>query len=229
MSRLYEREQTVAIQAVTEAARLCRAVARKISPEVLAKKDKSPVTVADFGSQALICRTLAAAFPDDPVIAEEDAAELKTPENSAILQQVLRHVRNLLSEPAGGAAKQSAKRIVCGWIDHGGGSQYSSDSGRSTRSTAPRGFSVASNTRSALRPHRGRSYRRGRAGMPQLGVQPDTKEQATASAARCDFPRRERAGGVCLPDAAGRIRAAPVRLEVSHRDRSRRRPILRVR
>ena len=44
MNRLYEREQAVAIQAVREAARLCRAVASEISPEVLAKKDKSPVT-----------------------------------------------------------------------------------------------------------------------------------------------------------------------------------------
>ena len=48
--------------------------AAEISPEVLAKKDKSPVTVADFGSQALICRALIESFPDDPVIAEEDAA-----------------------------------------------------------------------------------------------------------------------------------------------------------
>ena len=67
---------------------------------MLAKKDKSPVTVADFGSQALICRTLAEAFPDDPVIAEEDAAELRRPENAAVLEQVLRHVRAVRSEAA---------------------------------------------------------------------------------------------------------------------------------
>ena len=77
MNELYEREQAVAIGAVRAAARLCRAVRSEISPDVLAKKDKSPVTVADFGSQALICRELAEAFPDDPVIAEEDAAELR--------------------------------------------------------------------------------------------------------------------------------------------------------
>ena len=66
----------------------------EISPEVLAKKDKSPVTVADFGSQALIARALAEAFPDDPVIAEEDSAELRQPENAPLLDQVLRHVRD---------------------------------------------------------------------------------------------------------------------------------------
>ena len=89
MSRLYEREQSVAIQAVREEPGFAGRWPVEISPEVLAKKDKSPVTVADFGSQALICRTLAEAFPDDPVIAEEDAAELKSPENAAILEQVL--------------------------------------------------------------------------------------------------------------------------------------------
>ena len=59
----------------------------EISPEVLDKKDKSPVTVADFGSQAVVCRALAEAFPDDPVIAEEDSTELRPPENAAILDR----------------------------------------------------------------------------------------------------------------------------------------------
>jgi HAL2 family 3'(2'),5'-bisphosphate nucleotidase len=124
MSRLYEREQAVAIQAVREAARLCQAVASEISPEVLAKKDKSPVTVADFGSQALICRTLAEAFPDDPVIAEEDAVELRGPENAAILAQVIRHVSAVRSETASAAGVTIDGEQVCRWIDHGGGSRY---------------------------------------------------------------------------------------------------------
>jgi 3'(2'), 5'-bisphosphate nucleotidase len=125
MSRLYEREKAVAIRAVHEAAWLCQAVAGEISPEVLAKKDKSPVTVADFGSQALICRTLAEAFPDDPVIAEEDAADLKRPENSALLEQVLRHVRTVRSQAGETAGVVISPEHVCHWIDHGGSSQYS--------------------------------------------------------------------------------------------------------
>src|SRR5262249_17263124 len=93
MSESYIREREVAIRAVCEAARLCRAVRAAIAPEALAKKDQSPVTVADFGSQALICRTLAEAFPDDPVIAEEDADELRQPQNAPLLAEVLRHIR----------------------------------------------------------------------------------------------------------------------------------------
>jgi 3'-phosphoadenosine 5'-phosphosulfate (PAPS) 3'-phosphatase len=125
ISRIYDREQVVAVEAVREASRLCRAVAGEISPEVLSKKDKSPVTVADFGSQALIARTLAEAFPDDPIIAEEDSAELRQAENAAILDQVLRHVRAVRAEgdPAA-AGKDLEAGEVCQWIDRGGTSEY---------------------------------------------------------------------------------------------------------
>jgi len=126
MNRDYERERVVAIRAVREAARLCRAVGAEISPEALAKKDKSPVTVADFGSQAMICRALAEAFPDDPVIAEEDSIELRRPENAPILDQVLRHVRAVRAEAGEGADNDFDidGEQVCGWIDRGGTSQY---------------------------------------------------------------------------------------------------------
>jgi 3'(2'), 5'-bisphosphate nucleotidase len=118
MSQRYEREQAEAIRAVRQAARLCRAVGAGIGPGVLDKEDKSPVTVADFGSQAVICRALAEAFPDDPIIAEEDSAELRQPENEAILRRVIEQVRALRPGDDPSAAE------VCGWIDRGGTSGY---------------------------------------------------------------------------------------------------------
>jgi len=124
MNQLYEREQAVAIGAVRAAARLCRAVGAEISPEVLAKKDKSPVTVADFGSQALICRALAEAFADDPVIAEEDAAELRRSAGVPVLSQVVKHVGAAWDESGGGAGDEIGSEQVCRWIDHGGASDY---------------------------------------------------------------------------------------------------------
>jgi 3'(2'), 5'-bisphosphate nucleotidase len=114
----YIHEQTEAIRAVRNAARLCRAVGSQIRPEMFDKKDKSPVTVADFGSQALICRALAEAFPDDPIIAEEDSAELRRAENAAILDRVVEHVRAI--EPA----KDPSPDEVCGWIDRGATGEY---------------------------------------------------------------------------------------------------------
>ena len=70
MHRDYEHELEVAICAVRAAAEICRSVQATITPEVLEKEDRSPVTIADFGSQALVCRALEQAFPDDPVIGE---------------------------------------------------------------------------------------------------------------------------------------------------------------
>jgi 3'(2'), 5'-bisphosphate nucleotidase len=75
------------------------------------------VTVADFGSQALICRTLAEALPDDPVVAEEDSADLRRPEHEALLAHVLERVRAIRSE----ADRESLYR----WIDRGGARGYS--------------------------------------------------------------------------------------------------------
>jgi HAL2 family 3'(2'),5'-bisphosphate nucleotidase len=115
MSHRYEREQAEAIKAVVQAGRLCRAVRAEVKPGVLDKKDRSPVTVADFGSQAIIGRSLEASFPGDPIIAEEDSAELQEPANAPILARVVHHVRSDLHDQG---SDPSPDR-VCGWIDRG--------------------------------------------------------------------------------------------------------------
>ncbi len=113
----YELERDTAIEAVREAALLCRAVQEQISPDVLEKKDRSPVTVADFGSQALVCKTIRTAFPDDPIIGEEDAAALRGEENRELLEKITRHVRAYRPE--------ADNDVVCSWIDQGGSNKYS--------------------------------------------------------------------------------------------------------
>jgi len=51
----YEKERRVAVEAVLKACRLCQVVREAlVSEETMAKEDRSPVTVADFGSQAVI-------------------------------------------------------------------------------------------------------------------------------------------------------------------------------
>ena len=117
MKHAFERERRIAIEAVCEAAQLCKAVQAEISREALEKKDKSPVTVADFGSQALICRTIREAFAGDPIIAEEDSAELRNVEYAGLAERVLNHVRRL--RPAADAP------AAWDWIDFGSASDYS--------------------------------------------------------------------------------------------------------
>ncbi len=116
MSHPYAAELQTALSAVREAGLLTRAVQAQIDPGVLEKKDRSPVTVADFGSQALVCRALGEAFPDDPVIGEEGADELREPGNAALLERVVSHVRDLRPE--------ATPDQVCAWIDRGGARDY---------------------------------------------------------------------------------------------------------
>jgi 3'(2'), 5'-bisphosphate nucleotidase len=114
---MYEKELEVAVGAVAEASLLCRAVQTSISVGSLEKKDRSPVTVADFGSQAIVCRVIGDAFPDDPIIAEEDSAALEDADNAKIAARLMAE----MDVRVPGAGREQ----VFGWIDRGGASEYS--------------------------------------------------------------------------------------------------------
>lgn len=79
----------------------------------LTKEDRSPVTVADFGAQAIVCRDLAREFSRDSVVAEEDSAALRAPENAASLASVTEYV--------GRQIEGASPNDVATWIDHGNG------------------------------------------------------------------------------------------------------------
>jgi len=113
MARAYDRERQVAIAAVKAAAQLCEQVRANRSPEAIQKQDKSPVTIADFGAQAIICRAIRQAFPEDPIVGEEDAALLRQPEMADQLAQVTQQVQRLLPD--------ATPTSVANWIDQGNG------------------------------------------------------------------------------------------------------------
>ncbi len=75
----WRRELDVAVGVVREAAILAREIRRQVGTQAFLKADQSPVTVADFAVQALVAHRLGRAFPDDPLIAEEDSAGLRGP------------------------------------------------------------------------------------------------------------------------------------------------------
>jgi 3'(2'), 5'-bisphosphate nucleotidase len=104
----YIQEKEVAIQACMAAAQLCEQVRQNI-PEAIAKEDRSPVTVADFGAQAIVCKALSEAFPSDPVVGEEEAATLK--DKPEVLEQVTNYVKNVIPT--------ATPEQVVNWIDHG--------------------------------------------------------------------------------------------------------------
>lgn len=109
----YQREKQVAIEAVTLAAKVCQQVRQTIQPEAIEKRDRSPVTIADFGSQAIICKLLSEAFPEDPIVAEEDAVALSQPDMAPYLMQATQHVQSVISE--------ATSEAVIEWINRGNG------------------------------------------------------------------------------------------------------------
>ena len=86
----YKSELQTAIKAVEKASALCKVVqANLVSEESMQKKDKSPVTVADFGAQAIVIHELKKTFPNDPIVAEEDAKELGS---DPLLERIMEHL-----------------------------------------------------------------------------------------------------------------------------------------
>ncbi len=96
-------------RAVRIAAGLCAAVSSE-SP-TFAKPGGEPVTVADFGSQAILLEALANGFPRDAVRAEETSVDLAA---VGAVDQVTAAVGTALGRPV-------AAGDVAGWMDHRGG------------------------------------------------------------------------------------------------------------
>jgi len=95
----YARERATAVRAVEAASLVCRAVqARLVEGTSLEKKDRSPVTVADFAAQAVVSHLLAMDFESDPLVGEEDAAALRQPDNAALAEKVFAGVRSVIPE-----------------------------------------------------------------------------------------------------------------------------------
>ena len=106
-------EKRTAMSAVFRAAQLCQQVqADIVKTDAVEKADRSPVTVADFGSQALICQAITEAFPEDIIVAEEDSQALQ--ETPQLMQRVIGYVDRF-------AAAIPSTQTVCDWIDRGGG------------------------------------------------------------------------------------------------------------
>lgn len=116
MVRMDERAREIGLAAVLAATELCEAVRGELvrgdGPTSLSKSDRSPVTVADFGSQALICQRIRAACPTDAIVAEETTAQLRGEQASDQLEAVTRFVSKIVG--------RATTEQVCAWIDLGG-------------------------------------------------------------------------------------------------------------
>ncbi|ETN39320.1 3'(2'),5'-bisphosphate nucleotidase [Cyphellophora europaea CBS 101466] len=74
----YEQELKLALLAVARASILTKAVFSAKQKGTISKDDASPVTIGDYGAQALIISAVKKAFPSDEVVGEEEASTLRT-------------------------------------------------------------------------------------------------------------------------------------------------------
>lgn len=88
----YAKELEVAQLAVQRATILTKRVFHEKAKGTVDKNDKSPVTIGDFGAQALIIAALRHNFPEDEIVAEEEAAQLK--EDGALKQTIWELVKD---------------------------------------------------------------------------------------------------------------------------------------
>ncbi len=108
-----------ALDAVRSASLLVKNIQAEMVSPALTKDDRSPVTMADYASQALVAYLLERSFPADALVAEEDSSGLRSQlgatggGEASLLGQVARFVRTSipLADP----------EAVCDWIDRGAG------------------------------------------------------------------------------------------------------------
>jgi 3'(2'), 5'-bisphosphate nucleotidase len=103
------------IEAVRLACALCRRV-QASGAGYSSKSDASPVTLADYGAQALICRTLLQHFPGDAVVAEEGADTFEQTVGREEGERLLALVGELLGQ-------RVTREAFVRWLGHGRGAR----------------------------------------------------------------------------------------------------------
>lgn len=117
---MHNNRTKIATDAVIKACELCQQVqSEMVLTDAIQKNDRSPVTVADFGSQALVCKVISDAYPENNIVAEESAQALK--KNPKLLERVTDYVQRFVSNETQNTDTFSSEK-VCDLIDMGGSS-----------------------------------------------------------------------------------------------------------
>jgi HAL2 family 3'(2'),5'-bisphosphate nucleotidase len=92
----YTRMLSAAVKAVADACVVCREVQRNMAAvRAITKEDKSPVTVADFGSQGVVAHRLQERLGSIVLVGEETSAYLRNPEHASELSATLAAVQTV--------------------------------------------------------------------------------------------------------------------------------------
>jgi len=110
---MLQKEKETALQVVSDAMALAGAIQIELTGcDTLTKTDHSPVTIADFAVQALICKVLSRHFPLLPIVGEEDSLAIRRPEHKELYSKILSYLRK--TDPG------FDEKGLCDCIDLGG-------------------------------------------------------------------------------------------------------------
>lgn len=104
------------LHAVRQAAELCRRAQLAHLSSASHKAGNEPVTIADYGSQAILCRAISRAFPDDAILAEEHGSQFVALVAEAQRERITQIVGEILGETI-------AEADIVRWLDYGQGRQ----------------------------------------------------------------------------------------------------------
>ncbi|KAH6608281.1 hypothetical protein Trco_004594 [Trichoderma cornu-damae] len=117
----FQKELETACGALHQASKLSQLIISSRDKGTITKDDFSPVTIADFAIQALLVATFKEAFPNDTLVAEEDAADLRA--NDALLGRVWELLNTIAQDDdvlKGGCRLPQTKDQMCDLIDQAG-------------------------------------------------------------------------------------------------------------
>ncbi|KAF5791152.1 putative phosphoric monoester hydrolase [Helianthus annuus] len=118
----YDKQLVAAKKAASLAARLCQNVQKGLlQSDVHSKSDKSPVTVADYGSQVLVSFVLQKELPDQAfsLVAEEDSGDLRKEESQETLQRITKLVNDTIANDGSYKVSPLSEGDVLTIIDSG--------------------------------------------------------------------------------------------------------------
>ncbi len=99
---------------ILEAVRLSAQLAYEVQQRHIVRSEKTgaePVTIADYGAQAIICRVIQKYFPNDGVMAEESGSEFL----GVVAPDQRAYIVNLVSDILGEKVTESH---LIAWLDH---------------------------------------------------------------------------------------------------------------
>ncbi len=110
---MLQKEKEIGLQAVGMAMAMAGTIQKELtSGDTLTKTDRSPVTIADFAVQALICKILSSHFPGMPIVGEEDSLALRRSENWGLFAKIIHYLKK--------SDAPLREKEICDCIDLGG-------------------------------------------------------------------------------------------------------------